>query len=156
MAKKRRKKPRKGFTRSEKEWEESIARHIGKAVDRIDPLKAIIYGGLGYLGWKTFDNPFGALYGIVSFELAKSMNVVAGTSGVLGLVTLGLAQVPTSVLQEAAEAVYPPSFEPATPEAAEKARECYEQCMRYWGKGITWPFADFICRVRCGYPKVAV
>jgi len=51
------KKPRKGFSRSKKEWKESIAGHIGKAIDRVDPIKATAFVGGAYIIYKVLDNP---------------------------------------------------------------------------------------------------
>lgn len=54
MAKKQRK-PRKGFTRSQKEWEESIAAHIGRFIDRLS-VRDVVYGvtfGLG--AWHVYN-----------------------------------------------------------------------------------------------------
>jgi len=47
--------------------------------------------GLAYLGAKHFKHPVGALFGPIALKLARSENVVAGTSGVIGLVSLGVA-----------------------------------------------------------------
>jgi len=95
LSKKKRKKrkPRKGFTRSRKEWEESLATHIGKVVDNLsgkDLADLALVGGLAYLGYYHLKNPVGLLYGPVCLKLATSMNSTAGIAGTLGLVSLGL------------------------------------------------------------------
>lgn len=44
------KKPRKGFTRSKKDWEESVAGHIGRFVDKLtvnDVLNLTVFGAVG-------------------------------------------------------------------------------------------------------------
>lgn len=54
MAKKRVKKPRKGFKRSAKEWEETIAAHIRKFIDRLsvnDILNLLAFGSATYAAY---------------------------------------------------------------------------------------------------------
>lgn len=48
---------------------------------------------VSYYGYKVFGNVHGSAYGIISLELAKSMNLPAGVAGTAGLITLGLAAV---------------------------------------------------------------
>jgi len=76
MPKKHPKKPRKGFTRSKKEWEESVSGHIGKFIDRInfkDIPNILMYGGCGYYGYKAFgNNIMGAIIGMVGLKLATA------------------------------------------------------------------------------------
>jgi len=102
MAKK--KKPRKGFTRSSKEWEESIATHIGHLIDNLkgeDLLNLIAGAGCAYAGYNAaviagadIAGQIGAAgSGIIAFQLAKSMNVIAGGSGTAYLAALGLINV---------------------------------------------------------------
>lgn len=90
-------KKRKGFSRSKKEWEESIATHIGKFIDRLtmkDLIELGLMGGLAYAGYKEFGLE-GALIGPVSLKLATTPGgmglPVSQTAGLLGLVSLGLA-----------------------------------------------------------------
>ena len=90
------KKTAKGFKRSQKEWEESIAAHIGKFGDRItlDDLLAIAVGiwGAVHTQW-----PAHFLTGAIGYKLARTMggtppvSQIAGLSilGALGLVGLG-------------------------------------------------------------------
>jgi len=96
MAKKHRK-PRKGFTRSAKEWEKSIATHIGKFIDNLtlkDVTEAALMGGLAYLSYEEFGLR-GALIGPVGLKLAMTPGgvgiPVSQTAGVLALTSLGLA-----------------------------------------------------------------
>ena len=89
MAKKQRK-LNKGFRRTAKEWEKSIAGHIGKAIDSGHMADYLLYAGLAYLGYEHFGDIKGAIWGPVCLKLAMSPNIVAGTSGILGLVTLGV------------------------------------------------------------------
>lgn len=89
----KKKKPRKGFTRSRKAWEESIATHIGKIIDNLtgkDIVDIGIASGLAYLGYQRIKQPSGLLYGPICLRLATSMNIVAGTAGTIGLIGLGL------------------------------------------------------------------
>jgi len=93
LPKKKKKKPRKGFTRTKKEWEESVAAHIGKIVDNLsgkDIAELALMGGLAYLGYSHLKHPAGLLYGPICLKLAGSMNLVAGTAGTIGLIGLGL------------------------------------------------------------------
>lgn len=91
MPKQKQKKPRKGFNRSKNEWEETIAGHIGRAIDRIPIIDGLIYGALAYLGATALKDPLGALWGPISLKLAISGNVVSGTAGLLGLSLIGLS-----------------------------------------------------------------
>lgn len=86
MAKKR---PRKGFKRSQKEWEESIAGHIGKAIDNFsfDDFIAI---AIGTAAAYRFKNPWHFLTGSVAYKMARSQNLAAGISGTATLGTMGL------------------------------------------------------------------
>jgi len=104
MAKKR--KPKKGFSRSQKAWEESIAAHIGKFIDKLtlkDVTEAGLMIGLAYAGYQEFGLQ-GALIGPVSLKLATTPGgfgiPVAQTAGLLGLVALGLAlQTPPEIVE---------------------------------------------------------
>ena len=89
------KKPRKGFTRSKKEWEESIAGHAGKIVDRLtfDDFLAIAIGAVGGLATGSWE---GALAGMVGYKLATTMGgspPVAQIAGLVTLSSLGLASL---------------------------------------------------------------
>lgn len=48
---------------------------------------------VSYYGYKVFGNVHGSAYGIISLELAKSMNQAAGMAGTAGLIILGLATI---------------------------------------------------------------
>jgi len=103
MAKKQRK-PRKGFTRSKKQWEESIAGHIGKFIDNMkgDDLLNLFAAGVcafgGYsaakrLGGNETAALGGAATSVVAFQLAKSMNIIAGGAGIGFLAGVGVIDV---------------------------------------------------------------
>ena len=91
------KKARKGFTRSKKEWEKSIAGHIGKLVDKLtakDLIDISLNVGLAYAGYQVFKDWKGALFGPISLKLAQvegGTPPVAQSAGLAGLVTLGVA-----------------------------------------------------------------
>jgi len=95
------KKKRKGFSRSKKQWEESIARHIGKFIDNLkgeDLLNLISAGICAYAGFNAakqlggddIQAVSGAGSGIIAYQLAKSMNLIAGASGTAYLASLGI------------------------------------------------------------------
>lgn len=67
---------------------DQLTKLLGNIPKVVDP---IIYGGLAYLGLKTFGGLGGALFGPVALKLAMSSNMPAGASGVAGLATLGVA-----------------------------------------------------------------
>lgn len=98
VSKKRPKKPAKGFKRSQKEWEASAARHLGKLIDRLDPMEVLTYLFAAYYGQNAFGiiNPsienrvYGAMYGMVGLKLASSNNAAAGAAGVTALAAIGL------------------------------------------------------------------
>ena len=105
MAKKKR--ARKGFNRSQKQWEESIAGHIGKVIDNLtakDVIEAALMGGLAYLAYQEFGWQ-GALIGPVSLKLATTPGGVgfplSQAAGLIGLAAIGLA------MQEPPEIVSP-------------------------------------------------
>jgi hypothetical protein len=89
----------KGFKRSQAEWEESIAGHIGRAVDRIPIIDALLYGAAAYyghvaaekLGGKFPDTLAGSATAMIGLRLATSMNEAAGIAGVATLASVGLA-----------------------------------------------------------------
>lgn len=92
------KKPRKGFNRSAKEWEKSIATHIGKFIDGMkenDLMDLCLNAGLAYAGYETFKDWKGLLFGPISLKLATTSGggtpPVAQIAGVAGLLSLGLS-----------------------------------------------------------------
>lgn len=92
MGSKTTKKPRKGFKRSQKEWEESISGHIGHILDNStikDIFDALIMGGLAYAGFNRLKTIEGALLGPISYKIAQSPSLPAGIAGVSGLIFLG-------------------------------------------------------------------
>jgi len=105
MAKRKAKKPRKGFTRSKKEWEESIATHIGKIIDNLDAKQLeelMLYGIAGYAGHQAASNlgvKFpqslgGSATAMIGLKLATAMNPIAGAAGVISLAGVGLCAIP--------------------------------------------------------------
>lgn len=50
----KRAKKRKGFTRSQKQWEESIATHIGKLIDKVTPTDILNFVMFGTTAWYTY------------------------------------------------------------------------------------------------------
>lgn len=101
---KKAKKPRKGFTRSQKEWEESIATHIGKVIDNLkaEDVLNLVGAGIsafaGYSAAKTLGADEGVaigagMSGIIGYQLAKAPNMIAGASGTAYLASLGLIQL---------------------------------------------------------------
>jgi len=97
----KKKKPRKGFNRSAKEWEKSIATHIGKVIDNLkaeDILNltaASISALAGYLAGKRLNademtSAGMAASSLLAYQLSKAPNLVAGASGVAYLSSLGL------------------------------------------------------------------
>ena len=97
-------KPRKGFLRSQKEWEETIARHIGKFIDNLkgEDLLNLIAGfttaaaafrAAKIIGADDLQALGASGSGIIAYQLAKSMNLVAGASGTAYLAGLGLINV---------------------------------------------------------------
>lgn len=79
------KKQRKKILSKFEEWVKKL-----KPQDVID-LAAL--ATVSYYGYKVFGNIHGSAYGIISLELAKSMNAPAGMAGTVGLMMLGLAAV---------------------------------------------------------------
>ncbi|GAH96748.1 unnamed protein product [marine sediment metagenome] len=64
MVKKQRK-PRKGFTRSQKEWEETIAAHIGKFIDKLtvtDVMNVAVFCSSSYVAYTTIKHMARAEY----------------------------------------------------------------------------------------------
>lgn len=101
---KKKNKPRKGFNRSQKEWEESIATHIGKIIDNLKGEDIINLAGAGisaYAGFRAGQVAGADLAGsmgvagsaVIAYQLAKSNNVIAGGSGVAYLASLGLINI---------------------------------------------------------------
>lgn len=102
MVSKRRK--RKGFSRTAKEWEESFATHVGKIIDNLkaeDILNLVAsgisaYGGYAAakrLGGDEVTALGGAASGIIAYQLAKAPNIVAGASGTAYLASLGIVNL---------------------------------------------------------------
>jgi len=97
------KKPNKGFTRTQREWEESIAGHIGRFLDRLtgeDLQNILITAGITYMGWKAYKSFYGVTFGLISYKLATSPNIVSAAAGLLGLGLLGLGFGTTATYTE--------------------------------------------------------
>jgi len=129
-------KPRKGFTRATKEWEESIARHIGKIIDNLKAEDILNIAGASVAAYAAFraaqiakaDIPtsLGAAgSGIIAYQLAKAPNIIAGGSGVAYLSVLGLINVWNpliSTLEVAYGAVTPRNIEDVTEDFTEPSK----------------------------------
>lgn len=75
-------------------WEKSPISKIAKLAEKIQPsqwVDVVLNLGLAYAGYEAFHDWRAGLLGPVSLKLAQSPNIVAGTSGVIGLVALGVA-----------------------------------------------------------------
>lgn len=107
-------KPRKGFTRSQKEWEKSIATHIGKVIDNLkgeDIINLTAAGICAFAGYRAAkelgaDDAIAmgaASSGIIAFKLATSMNIIAGAAGTGYLASLGLIDLYGADLAKKAE-----------------------------------------------------
>lgn len=111
----------KGFSRSAKQWEETISSHIGKSIDSGHLPDYLLNAALAYLGWEAFQDPIGLIYGPVALKLATASNVIAGAAGVVGLTLLGLSfgkqeweHQPADVKKESGivkEVICPPGFQ---------------------------------------------
>lgn len=82
-----------------KEKLEELKKNLAFAVDKSD--KVIDLGmklGLTYVGYDVFEGhhtgagPYGSLFALVSYALARAPSEVAAASGVVGLAGLGLAK----------------------------------------------------------------
>lgn len=97
LGRKRKRKPRKGFSRSKKEWEETIASHIGKAIDRftIDDFLTI---GVGIWGGLHMEDPLAGLVAAIGYRLASrpigGTPPVAQIAGVSMLAAIGIGGLP--------------------------------------------------------------
>ena len=139
---------------SEKD-DKQILEWLKAALSKVDPLEALVYGLVAYYGYKAFEDKLhGVAFGLVSLELARADNLVAGGAGLIGLAAIGLANVPKDILEAAVAPIYPPSFEPYSEEEAEKTADCYEACMAYWEPKVGWHLANLSCSLKCGYPKI--
>lgn len=89
----RKRKPNKGFRRTQKEWEESIAGHIGKVTDQTTWPGVFDFAlnlGLAYVGQDVFGFPFGMLVGPIALKLACTPSAgIVGASQLAGLTMLG-------------------------------------------------------------------
>jgi len=81
-----------GFKRTQKQWENSFADHVGKFIDRlhVDDLLMI---GLAIQGVRVTQRLEGAFIGPVGLKLAQSSNLPAGAAGLVLLGGLGLLSV---------------------------------------------------------------
>jgi len=101
MVKRKPKKPRKGFTRSAKEWEQSIATHIGHVIDNLkgDDILNLSAAAICAYGSFMAAKQLGASNelaagaagsGIIAYKLATSMNMIAGAAGCGYLASVGI------------------------------------------------------------------
>ena len=68
---------------------ERIAGHIGRFVDRLDPIDTLVTVGASYMGYQFNNDISGAILGAISYKLARARNIVAGAAGVAGLTLIG-------------------------------------------------------------------
>ena len=92
---KAKRKSRKGFKRSNKEWEESLSGHIGRLVDRLsfDDWLALAIGAVAGYATESWE---GALTGMIGYKLATTRGGSPPVAQIAGLVTLsglGLASL---------------------------------------------------------------
>jgi len=121
MAKRKPKKPRKGFNRSAKEWEASIARHIGKFIDNLkgeDILNLSAAAICAYAGWAA-GKQLGAddmvalgmaSSGLVSYQVAKSPGLIASAGAAAYLAGIGVIAAYNPLVEgveAAAKAIFP-------------------------------------------------
>ena len=102
MLPRKQKKPNKGFHRSGKEWEESIAGHIGKAIDNGHILDYLLTAGLAVMGYDVYGTP-GILIGPLALKLAQAPAIPASATGVLVLGHMGLTE--TGILDHLYEGI---------------------------------------------------
>ena len=82
------------MTRSSKQWDETVGRHLGQIVDNTkltDLIDLFAYGGVATLGFQATDSLIGALIGVLGLKLATTDGIPSQTAGLLALGTLGLA-----------------------------------------------------------------
>lgn len=79
--------------RGKKFLEESLREHIGKAVDRMDPVDGLLYGAVAYVGYDLTKDWKGALIGPIALKLATSPSEIAAVAGIAALGSLGLLYV---------------------------------------------------------------
>ena len=105
----RQRRKRKGFSRSGKEWEESIAEHIGKFIDRLSPDDIPRLASMGFCAWmgneagaqiadKIETRTVGAFTGLLGLHLATSPSMgatppVTQIAGCAILASLGILNV---------------------------------------------------------------
>jgi len=100
------KQSRKGFKRSQEEWEESIATHIGKFFDnlKLDDFITLLVGG--WAGYATED-PVNILTGMIGYKLARTDGIPSQVVGLGMLGFLGLAAIPEAFREEYLEQTAP-------------------------------------------------
>lgn len=84
------KKKRKGFSRSQKQWEESVAAHIGKFIDKLtltDVMNIAVFGSASYVAYTS-------IKAIEKAEYPMWLNALAVISPV-GFIWKGLFEIST-------------------------------------------------------------
>ena len=121
---------------------------VSEAIDKSDKaVQLAMKLGLAYVGYNVFQNPFGALFGLIALELAKAPNLPAATAGVLGLAGLGLASNPElqetlnplSALRDAKKVMedwFSATFGPPT----ESAKEPFNELDLFPSREGEWPY----------------
>lgn len=81
-------------------WQ-SFREHVGKALDRMDPLDTLLYSLAAYSGFNWNNEPSGAILGMMSLKLATvPMSQVSNVAGVTGLALIGLTTPNSEVLSK--------------------------------------------------------
>lgn len=83
-----------GFKRTQKQWENSLADHIGNFGDRLtfDDLIAIAVGGWAALHTQ---HPIHFLSGVLGYKLARTDGIPSELTGIAILAAVGLIGVPS-------------------------------------------------------------
>lgn len=102
------------FKQGKKALERSVKDHIGKLIDRVEPIDAFINIGLAYLGYEAFHTWKGALIGPIAYKLATTQGGTPPVSQISGLAILGIlgvAAIPSAtgfpLLEQIAEKINP-------------------------------------------------
>lgn len=87
------KKPAKGFKRTRKEWEETLATHMGKFIDRLTPDDALLMslGAWGALHTQTLHGGLATMLGYKLATTAGGTPPLAQVSGLILLSSVGAA-----------------------------------------------------------------
>lgn len=110
-----------------KPLEEHLKDHLGRMIDRVDPLELAIYAGLAYAGYEVFKDWRGALIGPIGLKLATSPSEIAAASGVITLSGLGIGIALTGELgKQIAGALADAGLYSKAPTEINKVKTCQE------------------------------